>query len=217
MRPYAILLVLLFLNGCIGEGRPSYDNGTMAALSSCRAQTDILDSELCIRGLAMEKDDISICDEIEHGPSYAGNVRDVCVIDFAKERRDESLCERVERKEEKGFCYGALGSLKLNLSLCDMAAGHRDACYAHVALSTDSVSLCRQVTDEGTKSWCLALTGTETGDASACDDINVSGVAKDWCYLDVALTTGDGSLCDKIGYSMEGYYRDACFNNLNRS
>jgi hypothetical protein len=187
MRIILIFFILTILIGCIQtESRPVFDEEVEADLTICKNISDLAESHLCIRDLAIEEQNIQICDKIINTEKHFTNVKDLCYIDFAETNKNASICNDVGME--------------------------KSLCYAKVALAVNNLSLCENVNQSNTRDACYSEVGIEVGSASACGKITEEQLLRDWCYLQVAMKNNDSSLCNQI---QESYYVDWCVDATN--
>jgi hypothetical protein len=125
--------------------------------AACLEDRDLFEQITCLVDLAVDEEDVSICDAATHGgvryqcyamvaeklanldicgkiPSGAqgetGQLHDLCVSDVAVNLKDYELCQRIK------------------------TPGLRDGCYLQIYQQTDDMSLCEMIQDLGMKSLC---------------------------------------------------------------
>ena len=82
--------------------------------------------------LASDKQDLSICDQIQ-----AQNNKTFCYKDVAVAAKDVSICDKI--REGWGFCYTAVARATKDPSLCEKIQEDqesKDICYESVARAT---------------------------------------------------------------------------------
>jgi len=72
------------------------------------------DQEMCYKELAINKEDISLCNKITEI-----NLKDSCYEAIAKELKDASICGQINDITDKNECYKNMAWLLKDRSLCD--------------------------------------------------------------------------------------------------
>jgi len=100
------------------------------------------------------------CESDESGPN-----RDACFMSLAMSQKKVSMCDEISTLQRTYACYGALGNMLKNASLCRMIpdndvelAGIRDKCIMCVAYKTRDSKVCQVFTNPIRVSECEAQT-----------------------------------------------------------
>ncbi len=100
------------------------------------------------------------CESAEPGPN-----RDACFMSLAVSEKSVSMCDEISTLPRTYACYGTLGNLLENASLCRMIpdneielAGIRDKCIMCVAYKTRDAKVCQVFTNPIRVSECEAQT-----------------------------------------------------------
>lgn len=110
---------------------------TSELTTGCEGLSESEEAE-CLKNLAVEKKDMSYCDQI----SLPGNSKGNCQLAVIMEIGDPSLCEMFESKHQ------------------------RSPCYEMVAISLKDSSICELITDDEIyRQQCLTQVGTSAGNS----------------------------------------------------
>jgi len=213
---WIILLVVVILVGVGGYyigtlGKADVSQPETSQQTETPPQTDLLSDcdklvsptakDDCYKKVAVEQQDIYICDFLE--------VKDYCYGDVAGAKKDLSICSLLENDYSKDYCYRRVGAAKADFSICDMII-HKEQiqdnlCYKEVAQEIKDKSICYNF-DPPYEFECLLGTAIGLNDASICEEI-----ASDECFLTIAVQTKDASLCEKI---VVGGKKEICLRNV---
>ena len=110
----------------------------------CETDYKYRDSNLCYAYVAIAKQDIEKCDELEHQKNF-------CYAGLATVLADESICEKISYSEEnynrRDKCFINLAVIKKEPKLCEKIGYdfQKDACYAAMAVHTNNELFCRYI------------------------------------------------------------------------
>lgn len=139
------LLIILLVAGCSNkfeeQSKKLNEELEKHGLSKCGGD---FNNVSCYFKLAVEKQDVSICDEIKF-LSIGKNIEDLneeeldelnafsatfayehinsCYIDVAVKNEDPSFCNKLDSQDNKDFCYSEVAKEILDPSICDKVQG----------------------------------------------------------------------------------------------
>ena len=168
----SLVALSLFLAGCTITG---------SATLECAAR-DGFDKEACIADLALENQDIKLCDQIEDPKTI-----DFCQINdnYWIQICNKNVAIKTNNPEP---CYG----LESNLD--------HDECFEEIANYTAQPKLCVEMKDDIKSADCVSDLALEAEDVTICNLINVK-IEREICYAKLAKATQDPSKCEVITFS----------------
>lgn len=193
----------------------------------CRLIQDDLFESTCIRKIAENTDDTTICENLE------GTQRELCIRAISYDRDDLDLCLSVG--ESKNNCYSNFifryyfdkDDKFDNADFCDsikddVSVSLYDSCMKNVALRTENFDLCESMETSFVKQNCLRDAASKENDASYCSQIeddklkerceiratahqnsitrcnSLEFIEESECYTEFAFKKDDASICDNI-------------------
>ncbi|HHQ45119.1 MAG TPA: hypothetical protein ENN13_03175 [Candidatus Altiarchaeales archaeon] len=150
-------------------------------LTDCEKEKTTFNKETCKAGVAIVKNDISICKTIA-----SEGIRGFCVSTIAQCRGDESLCN--EAGSDVSLIY---------------------TCVSMVAEGKKDASICEGISNPVYKKPCIRQVAAVTGNLALCDRIDDGETEKDRCFEAVAIYRKDPSICEKVSGSID-YWRQEC-------
>lgn len=129
------------------------------SIAACASFQNKADEQLCLKHLAMEQNDPSLCHLIEAPPGETVSAeRDECFVHFGKARGDARYCEQIGNPSAKDRCMAAVAYYRGDAGLCEQVRRPdlRDICIAWVAILRKDSRLCGRIVDEKIRRECLA-------------------------------------------------------------
>ena len=190
---FLLIFVAFFLTSCIDS-----------QLKKCENTQEANKIE-CFGDLAIERDDVSVCSEIEtRTDSY------YCMIIFAESKEDTSICDDMITRYEHDTCYEKIAIKKKDASICDsiQSSFGRDACpfkvITSIARDNRDETICNQIVSqiyEGQsqhyREQCISSVALEKNDITLCHKITSDSLAAD-CYTLIATLRKDVDVCNNI-------------------
>ncbi len=183
----------------------------------CGYSTNWDKHEECHAKIAEQKQDPTLCENIEH-PFWSG----YCRANTRKPKtiEESSSCENKEGSE-KDSCYFLFAQDELDHTLCGRieSDGFRERCYRDLARFANNFTICEEITNDSIKidcyshmcdrthaSSCIAEMAEKTGNEVLCGRLFYINAGV--CYLKVAVAKENESICGPIEYPAQ---KDSCY------
>jgi hypothetical protein len=182
----SIIFILIILGGYLTYNFLTSDKCN--SLSNLQSERDS-----CYKTLAKEKQDISLCGNIE----FEGHVQE-CYLDLALLKGDSNICSRISKTQYPHYsdrCYKEIALSFGDSSLCSdiLDENQRSDCYLDVALKIGAFSLCEKV---DVKESCYGPLIEQNTEPSICFTLETRW--KNECYYAVAVKNKNPSLCNHM-------------------
>ena len=184
----SLVALSLFLAGCTITG---------SATLECAAR-DGFDKEACIADLALENQDIKLCDQIEDPKTI-----DFCKTKVAEAVGDLTICEdQINDNYWIQICNKNVAIKTNNPEPCYGLESNldHDECFEEIANYTAQPKLCVEMKDDIKSADCVSDLALEAEDVTICNLINVK-IEREICYAKLAKATQDPSKCEVITFS----------------
>jgi hypothetical protein len=144
----------------------------------------------CIRQLALERNDIDICDEVT-----ADDARGSCYAAFAVKHNDLNLCRKESKKDKRNDCYLKFVKGYDDLNICTgkiKGDKGQDECFDEIRDDYDEPDLCTYFHSETKRIKCFKRAAKKADDESICDMITPTDE-------EVKCSSRYGSACGRGG------------------
>lgn len=177
-------------------------------IDGCKALATTEEKDNCIQELALEKQDKSICLELEKFSP------DFCIKEIALTTQNEQACAEVSQAVFKNDCYNSIGLEKNDSAICDKIEGNeelKNQCKKTVLLNSPDFS-CDKLSDRKEKDDCFTEEATVQNNPFLCESVSgtfTNGVYKrDNC---LTRTISDYSNPGACGFFISKSVEADCF------
>lgn len=153
----------------------------------CDGKANVLDKDNCLKNLAIENNDSSVCAGI-----YSVDVRDDCMLVFAANGID--VCNAISDGAKKDTCIDINARNQNSIEMCNMI-GAKDLRLSCVNAVSPP---CLALVDPQERQTCMAVAY-----------LNISMCQSDDCFFQYGIQTNDTAACDKISFP---YKQEACIS-----
>lgn len=101
-----IVIAIIFVFFMLGEKKTIKPE--VSDFSKCERESGKTTRAMCYTGIAIEKNDVSICGKYLENEEYE-KFKDLCYRDFAIKNKDKTICEKIESTYIKDQCKEKLG------------------------------------------------------------------------------------------------------------
>ena len=234
MKSFMVLLVLaglFFVFGCVQEQpveqepeiRYVCSDGTVVLSADECPVTDIeydackvktgSEKDSCFYSLAVQRQNTSLCNEIEANDTDEEYNKIGCAKDVALAKQDPEECKKLSDTNHVDDCYLLYAREIADYSLCDLISrvGTKDACIDLIAADTLNWTLCDKIAGYTTRDRCYYGAGLDTLDFKYCDKITAQDfyLLRVNCYGHVSWYRGDPSGCENLDKQAD---KDDCYN-----
>lgn len=181
------------------------------------------DKNVCILGVAVAKQDASLCAQAHFTSQNPTADEDQfvkwtgCYQPIAVAKKDQSVCDGLTNQGLKQTCYSAVAVAQGNSTSCNNLTDDsaKDECYSGIAKSNSDDSYCAKIKSAYTEDACYQIVGIAKLDTTICDkmvDFDSKDEFKGACYLKIAEATKDATICDRLTFFAN--YQSACYSNV---
>lgn len=176
---------VVFIAGCINS------------LEKCSKYKTEDAKEVCLINLAIEKKDISICNQAPQN----------CLSYLWKEFPEEGICAEIDDAEAKDQCYFHVAFVKKAAGICKYvsSANERDSCIYAVSRVSADVSHCPSISNISLRDDCLSI-ATTNKTIETCNEILGEGLKAN-CILGIAVRQKNYEICKPQAIQ----FRDNCY------
>ena len=128
---------------------------------------NVLKTNVCLKKVAVELKDISICELPSLAVDSLDPDRDSCLRDVARVTRDSSICR-------------GIGNINV-----------RDACYLWVVWENPELSTCKFISGSSSKNDCYNSVARNTGDIEICEKIEKNNDLKKYCLKSLGIDSDE--------------------------
>jgi len=190
----------------LSERNFTITNWNFSLISEYNLSAEELRKDSCIYGVAIGKDDESICGD-------AGFFKDSCYFNFAAKKASVTLCDKIDDGNVRSRCIGALGPVNGDVQNCfkinktDYIGG--PVVYSNMPGTVPDTDPTTQMQDK-----CIfgIVDSQESTDKGICDKIRTM-YYRNLCYQRIAINSRDPRLCTKEFVGDESNV-NGCFNVL---
>lgn len=163
--------------------------------------------EFCLSQIALDRKDISICDNY----SQIGGDLSKCYSNIAIVNKDYKLCENITSGYYKAKCYVGVGTSLKNISICNLIDDIKDGfvhnqdinnCYSNIAIALNDKTICDNIITNEYEIYDLKLDCKSQVNSSMKNILDCK--KNEWigkeneCYKFVARDLRDESICNMI-------------------
>lgn len=189
----------------------------------CNRTNNTLWADRCYTGVAVDKEDVAICQEtildetaldcfssvaantgIEacdtaDNAIYESDIRYRCYIDFALEKQSLAACRMIKSELWHDKCLRELSVKDNNATICQsiIRPDIRDECFRSFALAKSDLSVCDIMSSREDRYECYKDIALSHQDLSMCELIELVGT-KYKCYTEIATNLTNVSICEQI-------------------
>ena len=136
--------------------------------------------------------DTTYCDNINFT-----NLQARCYLDLAKKLGNSLVCDKIDVSEDmnKDLCYGVLGGITKNVTIC-VKAQDKDYCYLEYARESLDKTACEKISDTDKRNECISSLSTNQ------ENINLDSVDMFSSFKQVTCNGGDTLIRIFPGYTL---------------
>ncbi|MBU0586165.1 hypothetical protein KJ780_01505 [Candidatus Micrarchaeota archaeon] len=203
---------------------------------ACLELIDYDKKRMCIEEIAVDEEDIEICDYLDGQDEEICRDKVVppclnidnkeerelclalsknstaycsevnCVVSFAKEKKDAGVCEQLDNEAEKASCNGVIS----NLDECMYLNGTitKDYCYQLLAQYSGNYYFCDDISNGEYKFNCFTSAAIAKENMAYCSQLQLNYYSQ--CYREYSLTLHNIDACLAIDPVYRVSSRDGC-------
>jgi len=170
--------------------------------------------ENCIKNLALEKNNKSLCEYLQ--PYEDKEVGCRVAIDLMN-NENLAIC-RSEALISGNFSDECIKKIAIEtgeIKQCDLSKDEeiRKKCYITVSIERNDLEMCKKLGSSDYTGWCYAGIAIKRNDPKVCYQLkqDYQYVPQDECFMDLSIYTNNSNYCSYLGYQ---YMKDDCFYDI---